>query len=104
VSIKKIVVISSVFLFTGCATQIQQSKMNDGRESFKKGELNNTIATIQQAFPNKNTLYYLELGQAQRLLGPAHIAKSTQNLLTADQDVQRWERKTSERLSRSLND
>lgn len=78
--------------------------MNDGREAFKKGELNNTIATIQQAFPNKNTLYYLELGQAQRLLGPAHIAKSTQNLLIADQDVQRWEIKTSERLTRSLND
>jgi hypothetical protein len=78
--------------------------MNDGRESFKKGELNNTIATIQQAFPNKNTLYYLELGQAQRLLGPTQIEKSTHNFLIADQEVQRWERKTSERLSRSLND
>jgi hypothetical protein len=101
---KKLAAICGFFLFTGCATQIQQSKMNDGRESFKKGELNNTIATIQQAFPNKNTLYYLEIGQAQRLLGPAHIDKSTQNLLIADRDVQRWERKTSERLSRSLND
>lgn len=103
-AIKKLAVVCGIFLLTGCATQIQQSKMNDGRESFKKGELNNTIATIQQAFPNKNTLYYLELGQAQRLLGPSQIAKSTQNLLTADQDVQRWERRTSERLSRSLND
>ena len=57
-TVKKLALICSFVLFTGCATQIQQSKMNDGRESFKKGELNNTIATIQQAFPNKNTPYY----------------------------------------------
>jgi uncharacterized protein len=100
----KLLTISIIFLLTGCATQIQQAKMNDSREQFKRGDLNNTISTIQTAFPNKNTLYYLEIGQSQRLLGPTQIPKSTQNLIIADQDVQRWEIRTNERLRRSLND
>ena len=101
---KKPLAIGCVFLLAGCATQIQQVKMNDSREQFKKGDLNNTISTIQSSFPNKNTLYFLEMGQTQRLQGPAHIPKSTRNLIIADQDVQRWEIRTNERLKRSLND
>ena len=101
---KKILAISCILSLVGCATQIQQAKMNDSREQFKKGDLNSTISTIQSSFPNKNTLYFLEMGQAQRLQGPAQIPKSTQNLIVADQDVQRWEIRTNERLKRSLND
>jgi hypothetical protein len=103
-NLKRLLVISCVFSLAGCATQIQQAKMNDSRDQFKRGDLNNTISTIQSAFPNKNTLYFLEMGQTQRLLGPAQIPKSTQNLIVADQDVQRWEIRTNERLKRSLND
>lgn len=102
--LKRLLAIGCFFSLVGCATQIQQAKMNDSREQFKKGDLNNTLSTIQSAFPNKNTLYFLEMGQTQRLLGPAQIPKSTQNLIVADQDVQRWEIRTNERLKRSLND
>lgn len=101
---KRLLALGCVFSLVGCATQVQQAKMNDSREQFKKGDLNNTISTIQSSFSNKNTLYYLEMGQTQRLQGPAQIPKSTQNLIVADQDVQRWEMRTSERLKRSLND
>ena len=103
-TLKKFLAICSALSLVGCATQIQQAKMNDSREQFKKGDLNSTISSIQSSFPNKNTLYFLEMGQAQRLQGPAQIPKSTQNLIVADQDVQRWEIRTNERLKRSLND
>jgi hypothetical protein len=100
----KILAIGVLFSLVGCATQIQQGKMNDSREQFKRGDLNATVATIDGAFQNKNTLYYLEMGEAQRLLSPTQIPRSTQNLLIADQQVTRWEMQTSERLKRSLSD
>lgn len=100
----KILAIGALFSLVGCATQIQQGKMNDSREQFKRGDLNATVATIDGAFQNKNTLYYLEMGEAQRLLSPTQIPRSTQNLLIADQQVTRWEMQTSERLKRSLSD
>ena len=90
-------------LLTGCATQTQQLKMNESKEQFKNGDLQNTAATIQGAFKDKNTLYYMELGEIQRLQGPTQIPSSTQNLLAADQLVSRWEATTSDKLRRSFS-
>ena len=90
-------------LLVGCATQTQQLKMNESKEQFKNGDLQNTTAAIQGAFKDKNTLYYMELGEVQRLQGPAQIPNSTQNLLAADQLVSRWEVTTSDKLRRSFS-
>ncbi len=90
-------------LLVGCATQMQQVKMNDAKEQFKNGDLQNTAAAIQTAFKDKNTLYYLELGEVQRLQGPTQIPNSTQNLLAADQLVSRWEITTSDKVRRSFS-
>jgi hypothetical protein len=92
-----------VALLAGCATQTQQLKMNESQEQFKNGDLQNTTATIQGAFKDKNTLYYMELGEVQRLQGPTQIPNSTQNLLAADQLVSRWEVSTSDKLRRSFS-
>lgn len=86
----------------GCATQTQQLKMNESKEPFKNGDLQNTTAVIQGAFKDKNTLYFMELGGVQRLQGPAQIPSSTQNLLAADQLVSRWEITTSDKVRRSF--
>jgi len=93
----------AVCLLAGCATQTQQVRMNESKEQFKNGDLQNTVATIQGAFKDKNTLYYMELGEVQRLQGPAQIPSSTQNLLAADQLVEQWEVSTSDRLKRSAS-
>ena len=93
-----------VALISGCATQTQQVKMNEGQEQFKNGNLQNTSATIDSAFKTKNTLYYLEMGEVQRLSGPSQIPASTKNLLIADEQVDRWEIQNSERLKRSFSD
>ena len=94
----------SVFLLVGCATQTQQVKMNESKDQFKNGDLQNTTVAIQSAFKDKNTLYYLEMGKVQRLQGPAQIPNSTENLLIADQQVDQWERATSDKLKRSFSD
>ena len=94
----------SVFLLVGCATQTQQVKMNESKDQFKNGDLQNTTVAIQSAFKDKNTLYYLEMGEVQRLQGPAQIPNSTENLLIADQQVDQWERATSDKLKRSFSD
>ena len=78
--------------------------MNEGQEQFKNGNLQNTSATIESAFKTKNTLYYLEMGEVQRLSGPSQIPSSTKNLLIADEQVDRWEIQNSERLKRSFSD
>lgn len=88
---------------SGCATQTQQLKMNEAKEQFKNGDLQNTVATIQSVFKDKNTLYYMELGEVQRLQGPSQIPNSTQSLLAADQLVSRWEVTTSDKLRRSFS-
>ena len=93
-----------LLFITGCATQTQQLKMNEGQEQFKNGNLQNTSATIESAFKTKNTLYYLEMGEVQRLSGPSQIPSSTKNLLVADEQVNRWEIQNSERLKRSFGD
>jgi len=93
----------AVCLLVGCATQTQQLKMNESKEQFKNGDLQNTAATIQSAFKDKNTLYYMELGEVQRLQGPSQIPSSTQNLLAADELVSRWEITTSDKLRRSFS-
>ena len=93
----------AVCLLVGCATQTQQIKMNESKEQFKNGDLQNTTAAIQSAFKDKNTLYYMELGEVQRLQGPAQIPNSTQSLLAADQLVSRWEATTSDKLRRSFS-
>ena len=92
-----------VCLLVGCATQTQQIKMNESKEQFKNGELQNTAAAIQGAFKDKNTLYFMELGEVQRLQGSSQIPSSTQNLLAADQLVSRWEVTTSDKLRRSFS-
>jgi hypothetical protein len=91
-------------LLAGCATQTQQLKMNESKEQFKNGNMQSTAATIQGVFKDKNSLYYLELGQVLRLQGATQIPKSTQNLLAADQLVEQWEIATSDRLKRSFTD
>ncbi|WP_255532160.1 COG3014 family protein [Polynucleobacter parvulilacunae] len=77
--------------------------MNESQEQFKNGDLQNTAAAIQGAFKDKNTLYYMELGEVQRLQGSTQIPNSTQNLLAADQLVSRWEVTTSDKLRRSFS-
>ena len=77
--------------------------MNASQEQFKNGDLQNTSAAIQDAFKDKNTLYYMELGEVQRLQGPTQIPNSTQNLLDADQLVSRWEVTTSDKIRRSFS-
>lgn len=77
--------------------------MNDAKEQFKNGDLHNTTTAIQGAFKDKNTLYYLELGEVQRLQGPSQIPNSTQNFLAADQLVSQWELTTSDKLRRSFS-
>ena len=94
----------AAYLLVGCATQTQQMKMNESKEQFKNGNMQTTAATIQGVFKDKNTLYYLELGQVQRLQGATQISNSTQNLLAADQLVEQWEIVTSDKLKRSLTD
>ena len=96
--------IVSVLLLVGCATQTQQLKMNESKDQFKNGDLQNTTAVIQTVFKDKNTLYYLEIGGVQRLQGPGQIPNSTENLLIADQQVEQWELATSEKLKRSFTD
>lgn len=103
ISVLKIAPILLVSFLVGCATQTQQIKMNDAKEQFKNGDLQNTNAAIQSAFKDKNTLYYMELGEVQRLQGPTQIPNSTQNLLAADQLVSRWELTTSDKIRRSFS-
>ena len=93
----------AVCLLVGCATQNQQIKMNESKEPFKNGDLQNTVSVIQGAFKDKNTLYFMEMGGVQRLQGPTQIPNSTQNLLAADQLVSRWEVTTSDKLRRSFS-
>ena len=93
-----------VFLMVGCATQTQQIKMNESRDQFKNGDMQTTANTIRSVFKDKNTLYYMELGNVQRLQGSAQIPSSTQNLLMADQQVEQWERATNDKLKRSFSD
>lgn len=102
-SVLKFAPILAIILLVGCATQTQQIKMNDAKEQFKNGDLQNTTAAIQSAFKDKNTLYYMELGGVQRLQGPSQIPNSTQNLLAADQLVSRWQLTTSDKLRRSFS-
>ena len=60
-----------MLLLVGCATQTQQVKMNESKDQFKNGDLQNTTVAIQSAFKDKNTLYYLEMGEvALRTAGP----------------------------------
>jgi hypothetical protein len=99
----KLTPILLIAFLVGCATQSQQIKMNDAKEQFKNGDLQNTTAAIQSAFKDKNTLYYMELGEVQRLQGPTQIPNSTQNLLAADQLVSRWELTTRDKLRRSFS-
>ncbi|WP_255554579.1 COG3014 family protein [Polynucleobacter sp. MWH-HuK1] len=96
-------IVLAVTLLLGCATQTQQLKMNESKEPFKNGDLQNTAAVIQSAFKDKNTLYYMEMGGVQRLQGPSQIPSSTQNLLAADQLVSRWEVTTGDKLRRSFS-
>ena len=103
ISALKLAPILLVAFLVGCATQAQQIKMNDAKEQFKNGDLQNTTAAIQSAFKDKNTLYYMELGEVQRLQGPTQIPNSTQNLLAADQLVSRWELTTQDKLRRSFS-
>jgi hypothetical protein len=94
-------ILAACFL-SGCATQNQQIKMNESKEQFKNGDLQGSANTIESAFKDKNTLYYLEMGEVQRLQGSAQIPNSTKNLRIADQQVDQWEIDTQEKLKRSF--
>ena len=76
--------------------------MNEAKEQFKNGDLQNTNAAIAGAFKDKNTLYYLELGEVQRLQGSGQIPNSTENLLLADRNVEQWSVDTSDKMKRSF--
>ncbi len=78
--------------------------MNESRDQFKNGDMKTTAATIQSVFKDKNTLYYLELGEVQRLQGASQIPNSTKSLLAADQLVEQWQISTSDKLRRSFMD
>ena len=94
--------ILAICLLAGCATQTQQIKLNESKEQFKNGDLQGSANTIEGAFKDKNTLYYLEIGEVQRLQGSAQIPNSTKNLRIADQQVDQWEMNTQEKLKRSF--
>ncbi|WP_231970309.1 hypothetical protein [Polynucleobacter necessarius] len=76
--------------------------MNEAKEQFKNGDLQNTNAAIASAFKDKNTLYYLEIGEVQRLQGPLQIPNSTENLLLADRNVEQWSIDVSDKMKRSF--
>ena len=76
--------------------------MNESKEQFKNGDLQGSANAIEGAFKDKNTLYYLEMGEVQRLQGPTQIPNSTKNLRIADQQVDQWEIDTQDKLKRSF--
>ena len=93
-----------ISLLSGCATQIQQNKINASSNNFKNGDMRAAAIATEDAFRTKNALYYAEIGQIDRLIGNSKIVDSTKNLLKADQYVQRWEIETSSKINRSLSD
>ncbi|WP_071466871.1 COG3014 family protein [Polynucleobacter asymbioticus] len=102
IDLAKFSCILAICLLTGCATQTQQIKMNESKEQFKNGDLQGSANAIESAFKDKNTLYYLEMGEVQRLQGTSQIPNSTKNLRIADQQVDQWEIDTQEKLKRSF--
>ncbi|MBJ7379855.1 MAG: hypothetical protein JHC80_03785 [Polynucleobacter sp.] len=77
--------------------------MNASADRFKSGDFANTTRTIDEAFTNKNALYYLELANVQRLSGPRTIPQSNRNFLIVDRLVQNWEVNTATTLNTSLS-
>ena len=70
-------------LIGGCATQ--QSKVNQAKESFRRGDLGAVSVILDEAIPDKNNVYYLEKGTVVRLMGPVKIPESSRSLLIVDQ-------------------
>lgn len=75
--------IISLTLIGGCATQ--QSKVNQAKESFRRGDLATVSVILDEAIPEKNNVYHLEKGTVIRLMGPAKLSESTRDLLFTDQ-------------------
>ena len=70
-------------LIAGCATQ--QSKVNQAKEHFRRGDLGAVSVILDEAIPDKNNVYYLERGTIVRLMGPAKLNDSSRSLLIVDQ-------------------
>lgn len=49
-------IVLTVTFLVGCATQTQQLKMNESKEPFKNGDLQNTAAVIQGALDRKSVV------------------------------------------------
>ncbi len=78
-------------VLSACATQ--QSKVNADLESFKRGNLAQTISGLDESIPAKNNVYYLERGTVLRLMGQSPIPTSSQSLLLTDQVLRQSELK-----------
>lgn len=94
----------SLLFLAGCATQIQQQKMAATQRPFADGNLVAVASQIDDAFPQKNSLYFLEHGQVRRLMGPEWVEESTRDLLTTDRIVSDWENQARLNMQKSLSD
>ena len=91
-------------LLSACATQLQQQKMNVAGNTFASGNLVGTKTQIDDAFKQKDSLYYLEHGSVLRLISPEKVKDSTLDFLQADKVVSDWEYNTKINLSKNLSD
>lgn len=79
------------FLLLSCASQ--QSKVNQAKEFFKRGQLAQTASMLDEAVPSKNNVYHLERGTVLRLLGLSRLPDSSKSLLIADEFLRQNELK-----------
>lgn len=75
-------VAAGLFL-SSCANQ--QTKVNQATEFFKRGQLAQTVAILDEAIPTKNNVYHLERGTVIRFLGQQRLGESSKSLLIADE-------------------
>ena len=83
--------ISAGLLLASCASQ--QNKVNQAKEFFKRGQLAQTVAMIDEAIPSKNNVYHLERATVMRLLGYPRLADSSKSFLIADEFLKQNELK-----------
>jgi hypothetical protein len=78
-------------LLASCASQ--QNKVNQAKEFFKRGQLAQTVAMIDEAIPSKNNVYHLERATVMRLMGYPRLADSSKSFLIADEFLKKNELK-----------
>lgn len=100
----RLMLAGSLLFLAGCAAQIQQQKMAATQLQFAHGNLVAVASQIDDAFPQKNSLYFLEHGEVKRLMGPEWIEESTSDLLTTDRIVSDWENQARLNMQKSLSD